>query len=74
MEQRETLGSTELSYARNSYATPMSGRCHPARLPMRSQPHMQPSEESAMLDLFFLGGGVLLLCLLIAYARLTHRL
>lgn len=41
---------------------------------MRSQPHMQPSEESAMLDLFFLGGGVLLLCLLIAYARLTHRL
>lgn len=31
-------------------------------------------KESPMLDLLFLGGGVLLLCLLIAYARLTHRL
>ena len=31
-------------------------------------------EESSMLDLLFLGGGVVLLCLLIAYARLTHRL
>jgi len=27
-----------------------------------------------MLDLLFLGGGVLLLCLLIAYARLCDRL
>ena len=31
-------------------------------------------KESSMLDLLFLGGGVALLCLLIAYARLTHRL
>jgi hypothetical protein len=31
-------------------------------------------KECPMLDLFFLGGGVALLCLLIAYARLTHRL
>lgn len=32
------------------------------------------AKESSMLDLLFLGGGVVLLCLLIAYARLTHRL
>ena len=31
-------------------------------------------KESSMLDLLFLGGGVALLCLLTAYARLTHRL
>ncbi len=31
-------------------------------------------KESSMLDLLFLGGGVVLLCLLIGYARLTHRL
>jgi len=27
-----------------------------------------------MLDLVFLGGGVALLCLMIAYARLTNRI
>jgi hypothetical protein len=31
-------------------------------------------KESSMLDLMFLGGGIALLCLLIAYARLTNRL
>jgi hypothetical protein len=32
------------------------------------------STEGSMLDLLFLGGGIALLCLLIAYARLTNRL
>ena len=31
-------------------------------------------KESSMLDLLFLGGGVTLLCLMIAYARLTNRI
>ena len=31
-------------------------------------------KESPMLDLLFLGGGVALLCLMIAYARLTNRI
>lgn len=31
-------------------------------------------KESSMLDVLFLGGGIALLCLLIAYARLTNRL
>ena len=30
--------------------------------------------EASMLDLLFLGGGVLLFCLLIAYERLSNRL
>src|SRR5258708_4577525 len=34
-------------------------------------PHRQ---EASMLDLVFLGGGVLLFCLLIAYERLCNRL
>jgi hypothetical protein len=32
------------------------------------------AKESPMLDLMFLGGGFLLLCLLIAYARLINRI
>ena len=40
---------------------------------MRQRPSMAAKERS-MLDLMFLGGGTALLCLLIAYARLTHRL
>ena len=32
------------------------------------------SKESPMLDLLFLGGGVVLFCLLIAYERLCNRL
>ena len=32
------------------------------------------AKESSMLDLLFLGGGIALLCLLIAYARLTKGL
>ena len=35
---------------------------------------MRGSKESPMLDLVFLGGGFLLLCLLIAYARLTNQI
>lgn len=31
-------------------------------------------QEASMLDLVFLGGGVLLFCLLIAYERLCNRL
>ncbi len=31
-------------------------------------------EESSMLDVVFLGGGVLLFCVLIAYERLCNRL
>jgi hypothetical protein len=31
-------------------------------------------KEGPMLDLLFLGGGVALLCLMIAYARLTNRI
>jgi len=33
-----------------------------------------PAKEISMLDLLFFGGGLLLLCLLIAYERLCHRL
>jgi hypothetical protein len=33
-----------------------------------------PKQRSSMLDLVFLGGGVLLFCLLIAYERLCNRL
>jgi hypothetical protein len=32
------------------------------------------AKESPMLDLLFLGGGFLLLCLLIAYARLINQI
>ena len=32
------------------------------------------AKEDPMLDLLFLGGGVALLCLMIAYARLTNRI
>jgi hypothetical protein len=32
------------------------------------------AKESPMLDLLFLGGGFLLLCLLIAYARLISQI
>lgn len=32
------------------------------------------AKEGSMLDLMFLGGGFLLLCLLIAYARLINRI
>jgi hypothetical protein len=32
------------------------------------------SREDSMLDLLFLGGGFLLLCLFIAYERLCNRL
>ena len=32
------------------------------------------TKEASMLDLMFLGGGVLLFCLLIAYERLCNRL
>jgi hypothetical protein len=35
---------------------------------------LMPAKESPMLDLLFLGGGVALLCLMIAYARLTNRI
>ena len=35
------------------------------------RPHRQ---EASMLDFVFLGGGVLLFCLLIAYERLCNRL
>jgi hypothetical protein len=41
---------------------------------MRLRPHMLTIKESPMLDLLFLGGGVTLLCLMIAYARLTNRI
>jgi hypothetical protein len=41
---------------------------------MRLRPHMLAIKESPMLDLLFLGGGVTLLCLMIAYARLTNRI
>lgn len=41
---------------------------------MRLWPHMGAIKESPMLDLLFLGGGVALLCLIIAYARLTNRI
>jgi hypothetical protein len=37
-------------------------------------PHMLVIKEGPMLDLLFLGGGVALLCLMIAYARLTNRI
>jgi len=33
-----------------------------------------PAKESPMLDVIFLGAGVVLFCLLIAYERLCHRL
>jgi FtsH-binding integral membrane protein len=33
-----------------------------------------PLKESPMLDLVFLGAGVVLFCLLIAYERLCNRL
>jgi FtsH-binding integral membrane protein len=33
-----------------------------------------PAKESSMLDLVFLGAGVVLFCLLIAYERLCNRL
>ena len=36
--------------------------------------HMLVIKEGPMLDLLFLGGGVALLCLMIAYARLTNRI
>lgn len=36
--------------------------------------HMLFIKEGPMLDLLFLGGGVALLCLMIAYARLTNRI
>ena len=58
----------------NSYAAPMRLRRHPARNHMRLRPHMLTIKESPMLDLLFLGGGVTLLCLMIAYARLTNRI
>ena len=32
------------------------------------------AKQSPMLDLLFLGGGFLLLCLMIAYARLTNQI
>lgn len=41
---------------------------------MRPRPHMLPIKEGPMLDLLFLGGGVALLVLMIAYARLTNRI
>lgn len=41
---------------------------------MGLRPHMLAFKESPMLDLLFLGGGVVLLCLMIAYARLTNRI
>jgi hypothetical protein len=58
----------------NSYAAPMRIRRHPARNHMRLRPHMLAIKESPMLDLLFLGGGVTLLFLMIAYARLTNRI
>jgi len=51
----------------------MQTPCKPARIHM-PPPHFMWPKESPMLDLLFLGGGVLLLCLLIAYARLCDRL
>jgi hypothetical protein len=58
----------------NSYAAPMRIHRHPARNHMRLRPHMLAIKESPMLDLLFLGGGVALLVLMIAYARLTNRI
>jgi hypothetical protein len=58
----------------NSYAAPMRLCRHPARNHLRLRPHMLAIKESPMLDLLFLGGGVTLLCLMIAYARLTNRI
>jgi hypothetical protein len=41
---------------------------------LRDGRFMWAAKESPMLDLLFLGGGFLLLCLLIAYARLINQI
>ncbi len=65
-----------------------SGNDAPAKFLCRSYAHLLRSgsksyamaslcgaaKESPMLDLLFLGGGFLLLCLLIAYARLINQI
>jgi hypothetical protein len=51
----------------------MARTADPARIHMLRCAHV-PAKEGPMLDLLFLGGGVALLCLMIAYARLTNRI
>jgi hypothetical protein len=53
-----------------AYAQPPSSRSKS----YAPAPHMRVIKESPMLDLLFLAGGVALLCLMIAYARLTNRI
>jgi hypothetical protein len=57
----------------DSYGIPMARTADPARIHMLRCAHV-PAKEGPMLDLLFLGGGVALLCLMIAYARLTNRI
>jgi len=45
----------------------------PAGIPMRLPPSLRP-KEGPMLDVLFIGGGLLLFTLLIAYERLCGRL
>ena len=60
---------------RNSYAVPMRRGNGASRIPTAEGPCMTPHRQRVpMLDLVFLGGGVLLFCLLIAYERLCNRL
>jgi hypothetical protein len=59
-----------LKFLRRAYVHPQSSRSKS----YAPAPHMLIIKEGPMLDLLFLGGGVALLCLMIAYARLTNRI